>query len=80
MSTSTVTSKGQTTIPKAIRKKLGLQPGDRIEYIVESDGRVFLLPATHQLSSLAGALRHRAHATPLTLEEIDEAIRRRPGK
>lgn len=34
---STVTSKGQTTIPEKIRKALGIKPGDRLEYAVEGD-------------------------------------------
>ena len=34
---STVTSKGQTTIPGPIRKALHIQPGDRLEYAVEGD-------------------------------------------
>lgn len=41
MPTSTLTSLGQTTIPKSIRDALHLQPGDRIEFIVEED-RVML--------------------------------------
>ena len=34
---STVTSKGQTTIPGKIRKALRIQPGDKLEYVVEGD-------------------------------------------
>ena len=34
---STVTSKGQTTIPEKIRKALGIKPGDKLEYAVEGD-------------------------------------------
>jgi len=33
----TITSKGQTTIPKEVRKKLKLKPGDRIYWILEDD-------------------------------------------
>jgi antitoxin PrlF len=35
MTHSTITSKGQTTIPGKIRKALGIKPGDRLEYVVE---------------------------------------------
>lgn len=76
MSTSTITGKGQTTIPKDIRERLGLSPGDRLEYLVETDGRVVLLPATRHIESLAGMLKHRAPSRPATLEEMDEAIRK----
>ena len=37
MTHSTVTSKGQTTIPGKIRKALRIKPGDRLEYVVEGD-------------------------------------------
>ncbi|MHB8500704.1 MAG: AbrB/MazE/SpoVT family DNA-binding domain-containing protein [Candidatus Acidiferrales bacterium] len=37
MQHSTVTSKGQTTIPGKIRKALRIKPGDRLEYVVEGD-------------------------------------------
>ncbi len=35
---STVTSKGQVTIPKAIRARLGLQPGDELEFVEDRNG------------------------------------------
>lgn len=76
MSTSTITSKGQTTIPKEIRDQLGLSPGDRIEYLVEPDGRVILLPAVRHVHELGGMLKHRAPARAVTLDEMDEVIRR----
>lgn len=41
---STITSKGQTTIPKAIREHLRLKPGDRVKFFVHPDGSVVLLP------------------------------------
>ena len=37
MAHSTITSKGQTTIPGKIRKALRIKPGDRLEYVVEGD-------------------------------------------
>lgn len=76
MTTSTITSKGQTTLPKEIRDRLGLSPGDRIEYVVEPDGRVILLPATRHIHELKGILSHLAPKRPVTLEEMDEAIRK----
>ena len=50
MALSTITSKGQTTIPGEIRRHLKLRPGDRVEFIVEPDGRVILVPATMDAS------------------------------
>jgi AbrB family looped-hinge helix DNA binding protein len=39
MSSSILTSKGQTTIPKDIRKRLNLLPGDRLEFVIDEGGR-----------------------------------------
>ena len=44
MATSTVTSKGQITIPKAIRERLGLREGSVLEFVVDEAGNVFVRP------------------------------------
>jgi antitoxin PrlF len=41
---STISSKGQITVPQEIRKRLGLKPGDRVEFVTE-DTRTVLRPA-----------------------------------
>jgi len=51
---STVTSKGQTTIPEKIRKALGIKPGDRLEYAVE--GELATIRVHPGIRSLKGAL------------------------
>ena len=71
-STSTITSKGQTTIPKAVRDQLQLKTGDRIEFVIEDDGRVVLLPATVPVSSLKGMLPRPKKAA--AIEEMQDAI------
>ena len=43
MFTSTLASKGQTTIPKDIRTRLNLHPGDRLEVVIDEDSRVLVL-------------------------------------
>lgn len=54
MNHSTVTTKGQTTIPGDIRKALKIKPGDRLEYLVEGDhATIRVHPGT---GSLKGAL------------------------
>ena len=55
----TLTSKGQTTIPKPIRDHLGLQAGDQLDFVIEPDGRVTLRPATSDVMDLAGLLRRK---------------------
>lgn len=53
---STVTAKGQTTIPSEVRKKLGLRPRQRVAYRIEGD-KVVLEPAGSSLGALAGKLK-----------------------
>ncbi len=71
MPTATLTSKGQMTIPKDIRDKLDLKPGDRVELSVLPDGRVLMTP-TVPLASLAGILPKPKRA--YTVEDMNAAI------
>lgn len=73
MPTSSLTSKGQTTIPKEIRDYLHLRPGDRIEFLKEPDGRIVLLPVTLDIRDLFGALPRPKRA--VSLKEMDRAVR-----
>jgi AbrB family looped-hinge helix DNA binding protein len=74
MSEATMTSKGQITVPKEIRLKLRLKAGDRVRFVVESDGRVRLWPAKRDVSELRGTLPRPKRK--VSLEDMDEAIRR----
>jgi antitoxin PrlF len=56
MGTSTLGDKGQITIPAEVRERLGLQAGDRIEF-VETDGMFAMRPAIDDVRSLKGLLR-----------------------
>jgi antitoxin PrlF len=66
---SALTSKGQATIPKAIRAHLGLKPGDRLKFFMHPDGSVVLLPK-RPASILRGIVKARR---PVTIEEMGEA-------
>ncbi|HEX4077745.1 MAG TPA: type II toxin-antitoxin system PrlF family antitoxin [Rhizomicrobium sp.] len=57
MSVSTMTTKGQTTIPKDIRDGLGLEPGDQIHFTMLADGTVIMRAKKRGLAELYGALR-----------------------
>jgi AbrB family looped-hinge helix DNA binding protein len=74
MPSSTLTSKGQITLPKEIRSRLHLQPGDRIEYTIE-DGRVYLSRATMSLDELCAILPPPPKKA--SIESMNAAIRRR---
>lgn len=74
-----ITSKGQITLPREVRERLHLQTGDRVEFILEPDGRVLLQPSSHDVHELRGLLR-REGRTPVSVEEMDAAIRRRSSR
>ena len=78
MSTSTLTSKGQTTIPIEVRKQLNLHPGDRLEFVIDEDGRVLILPASIDASELAGMLKRPAK--PVRVTAMNQAIRKRGAR
>jgi antitoxin PrlF len=68
---SAITSKGQATIPKAIREHLRLKPGDRVKFFVHPDGTVVLLPKL-PASALRGIVKPRGRRT-VTIEDMSEA-------
>lgn len=77
MARATVTSKGQITIPKEIRDRLGLSPGDGLEFVVDTEGNLVGKPLRSSGAvDLAGCLRHLAGDAPVTLAELDDAIHR----
>jgi antitoxin PrlF len=78
MSESTLSSKGQVTVPKAIRMRLHLQPGDRLRFVVEADGAVRLAAATQDLAALRNILpRQKKRAT---LADIEATIKKRAAR
>ena len=75
MPRSTVTSKGQITIPKEIRDQMGLKTGDRIDFVRERNGRFSLKPINTDFRSMRGMIKSPL-GRPITLKEMDEAIAR----
>lgn len=67
---SSITKKGQTTLPKPVREALGLRAGDRVRYVI-SEGRVKILPV-RPIGRLFGVLQHDGPA--VTVEEMEQAI------
>jgi len=74
---STLTSKNQTTIPKAVIEALKLQPSDQLVYEIEPDGRVLLSAKTGTFASVAAELSRRKPKSrvTLTVEEMDAAVK-----
>jgi AbrB family looped-hinge helix DNA binding protein len=75
MPSSTITSKGQLTVPKEIREHLGLKPGDRIDFVKDRSGRVTLKATDTDIRSLRGILKSK-RKQPLSVEEMNEVIAR----
>lgn len=76
MASATITSKGQITIPQRVREKLGLGPGDRIEFVEVDEGKFQLMPATRSIKELEGRYQGKV-SRPVSIEEMNAAIARR---
>lgn len=74
MSTATVTSKGQVTIPVDVRRALSISTGDRLEFIEVEPGKILIVAATKSISDLKG--RFGKPALPVTIEGMNTAIAR----
>jgi antitoxin PrlF len=79
MPTATMSSKGQMVIPKAIRERLGLRPGDTLDFVVQDDGDFVIRPALEDVRRLKGALRRPGRA-PVSVPEMNRVIRERRGR
>lgn len=73
MTSATVTSKGQITLPKSVRERLGIEAGDRLEF-VESEQGFMVVPATRDIRSLRGIVG--PPRKPVTLEDMNDAIKK----
>ena len=71
---STLTSKGQTTIPLQVREHLGLRQGDAIDFVVQADGSVVMRSAKRDVRSLKGLLA-RPGTRPVSLIDMKDAVR-----
>ena len=66
---ATLTSKGQTTIPKEIRDSLGMKPGDRMTFTLMPDATVVMRVKSRSISELAGAL-HKKGRKRVPIEQM----------
>lgn len=78
MTTATVTSKGQITIPLAVRQRLNLEVGDRVEFVELPEGGFALKPAIDDISALKGLLKKPSK--PVTLDTMRAVIRKRGSR
>ena len=76
MTSATITSKGQVTIPAEVRRKLSLKSGDKVAFYLEND-RVVMKPVIREAEAAFGLKRT---ARSVSLEAMDRAIKQRAGK
>lgn len=81
MASSTLTSKGQITIPREVRDRLGLREGDRVVFQFDEHGNLLLRQeAQSPLGRLPGLLKHLAKDRPVTIEEMKAAVKQRAAE
>jgi AbrB family looped-hinge helix DNA binding protein len=70
--TATVTAKGQITLPVEVRRRLGLKPGSKLEFVVIDDERLEAIPVSETVTSLKGMVPKPLR--PLSLADMEKAI------
>lgn len=79
MATATITSKGQVTIPAQVRAALGVDSGDRVEFVEVGKGEFNIVAASRSVKELKGMLRVN-RSKPVSIEEMNRAIARRAAE
>lgn len=79
MPTATVTSKGQITIPKAVRELLRVDAGDQVDFVVTERGDVIVRGVSLDMADIRGLLKRPGRRT-VTTKAMDEAILRQHGR
>ena len=78
MTRATLTSKGQITIPKEVRERLGVEAGDRLEFVEQERGVYKVIAATRDVRHLKGLVpKPRRH---VSVEEMKAAVRKSRGR
>ena len=74
MAESTLTSKGQITIPKVVRERLQLEPGDKVYFDVRDDGSVLMVARNEPVENLFGMVKKKAgRKRPLSVDDMNPA-------
>ena len=74
MPTATISSKGQVTLPRAVRADLGVSAGDRLDFVRLDDGNYAIVPASRSIRALKGVIVRPERS--VSLEEMEAAIER----
>lgn len=76
MPLTTLTSKGQVTIPKIVRESLCLHAGDKIEFIITESNEVLLRPITKTVDEIFGKLSKPGRKA-VSIMQMDSAIKQK---
>lgn len=71
---ATLTSKGQLAVPKPIRDRLHLKAGDKVEFVLDEDGRLEVIPVTASVTQLKRMVP--LPTKKVSLEDMDDAIQK----
>ena len=71
---ATITSKGQVTLPKALREALNLSTGDKLCFVLSGKNEVRMIPKHMPVQKLKGILP--APDLPVSLEQMKQAVRK----
>jgi AbrB family looped-hinge helix DNA binding protein len=76
MARTTITSKGQVTVPKTVRDRLGWSTGDSLEFLIEADGTV-VVRSVSRAREVFGLLHDFAPSEPVSIAEMHDTVRDR---
>jgi len=76
MALATITSKGQVTIPKAVRDSLKLYAGDKIEFVITEEGQALLRPVTKKVDDVFGRL-YKPGRKPISIDKMNAVVRQK---
>lgn len=79
MPTATVTSKGQITLPKAVRDLLRVDTGDQVDFVVNERGDIVVRPVSLDVTELRGLLK-RSRRRAVSVQAMDSAILRQHAR
>ena len=78
MTKATLTSKGQITIPKEVRERLGVETGDRLEFVEQEGGVYKVVAATRDVRHLKGLVPKPRQ--PVSIGDMKAAVRSAPAR
>lgn len=77
MPITTLSTKGQVTIPHEVRRQLRLKAGDKIDFLLQKDGTVTMMPLSGSTEEVFGCLARYRKRRPISADEMSRLLRRR---